>query len=98
MVQHDTPRQVLVHQMIPLAVFGFSLSSFLAISYVFCIVGYLIFPQLPISHASLAIFLPGFSLLSWRTFLLGLAESFAWGWYVTLVFVPLYNFFASRRS
>jgi len=97
MVQHDTSRQATVHQLIPLVVFGTSLSSFLAISYVFCIIGYLLFPQLPVSHSSLAIFLPGFELLSWWTFLLGLAESFAWGWYVALVFVPLYNFFASRR-
>jgi hypothetical protein len=35
-------------------------------------------------------------LLSWQTFLLGLAESYAWGWYIALVFGPLYNFFAAR--
>jgi hypothetical protein len=28
--------------------------------------------------------------------LLGLVESFAWGWYVSLIFGPLYNFFAIR--
>jgi hypothetical protein len=98
MAQHDTHRQAPVHHLIPLIVFGLSLSSFLAISYVFCIIGYLVFPQLPVSHSSLAVVLPGFALLSWQTFFLGLAESFAWGWYVTLVFVPLYNFFASRRG
>jgi len=36
--------------------------------------------------------------MSWRSFFLGLGESLAWGWYVTLVLVPLYNFFASRRG
>jgi hypothetical protein len=97
MVQHD-PHGTPVHHLIPLVVFGLSLSLFLSISYVLCVSGYLLFPQLPISHSSLALFLPGFELLSWRTFALGLAESFAWGWYVTLVFVPLYNFFASWRS
>jgi hypothetical protein len=86
-----------VHHLIPLVTFGLSLSLFLSISYFFCVSGYLLFPQLPISHSSLSLFLPGFELLSWRTFTLGLAESFAWGWYVTLVFVPLYNFFSSRR-
>jgi len=25
-----------------------------------------------------------------------LVESFAWGWYVALIFGPLYNFFLSR--
>ena len=49
-------------------------------------------------HGSLSIFLPGFELLSWRSFFLGLAESFAWGWYVALVFGPLYNFFVRRVS
>jgi hypothetical protein len=75
---------------------GMALSLFLAISYVLCVIGYLAFPSLPIDHAALAIFLPGFELLSWPTFLLGLVESFAWGWYVTLIFGPLYNFFATR--
>lgn len=83
--------------LIPVFSFGLSLSLFLAISYTLCIAGYVLFPGLPISHSSLAIFLPGFELLSWRTFLLGLVESLAWGWYVALIFAPLYNFFVSRR-
>jgi hypothetical protein len=77
--------------------FGASLSLFLTISYTLCIAGYFLLPGLPISHSSLAIFLPGFELLSWRTFFLGLIESFAWGWYVALIFGPLYNFFSSRK-
>jgi len=77
---------------------GLSLSLFLAISYVLCVIGYLIFPGLPINHAALSIFLPGFELLTWQSFLLGLVESFAWGWYVAVIFAPLYNFFASRRA
>ena len=75
---------------------GSSLSIFLVFSYVVCVVGYLLFPGLPISHTSLAIFLPGFELLSWQSFCLGLVESFAWGWYVALVLGPLYNFFVAR--
>src|SRR5215470_19997047 len=75
---------------IPVLVLGMSLSTFLAISYVLCIVGYLIFPGLPVNHAALAIFLPGFELLSWSTFLLGLVETFVWGWYIALVFAPIY--------
>jgi len=78
--------------------FGLSLSLFLTVSYLLCVAGYLLFPGLPISHSSLSIFLPGFQLLSWQTFCLGLIESFLWGWYVALVFVPLYNFFASRQG
>ena len=81
---------------IPVLAFGMSLSLFSLISYVICIIGYLLFPSLPINHAALSIFLPGFELLSWPTFLLGLVESFAYGWYIALIFGPLYNFFVTR--
>jgi hypothetical protein len=63
------------------------------VSFVICILGYLLLPGFPVQHGSLSILLPGFELLSWRSFLLGLAESFVWGWYVALVFGSLYNFF-----
>ena len=72
---------------------GLSLSAFFAISYVICIMGYLLMPDFPVQHEALAIFLPGFKLLSWQSYFLGLIESFAWGWYIAAVFAPLYNFF-----
>ena len=81
---------------IPVLALGMGMSLFLAISYVLCVLGYLFLPSLPIAHSALSIFLPGFTLLSWPSFFLGLAESFGWGWYVALVFGPLYNFFATR--
>ena len=81
---------------IPVFAFGMALSWFLAISYVLCVLGYLLFPSLPINHAALTIFLPGFELLSWSTFCLGFIESVVWGWYIALIFAPLYNFFVTR--
>ncbi len=81
---------------IPLLTFGLSLSSFTSISYVVCIAGYLLFPGLPISHGVLKALLPGFTFLSWSGFFLGLAESFAWGWYCALTFGLLFNFFSAR--
>ena len=42
--------------------------------------------------------LPGFTWPSWPSFLLGLVESFAYVWYVALVFGPLYNFFVPRLA
>jgi len=81
---------------IPVLALGMSLSAFLVISYVICILGYLLFPGLPIPHSTLSLFLPGFELLTWRTFLLGLVESFGVGWYVGLLFGWLYNFFVVR--
>jgi hypothetical protein len=83
-------------RVIPVLVLGMALSLFLAISYVICITSYLLLPGLPIKHDMLSVFLPGFELLNWRSFFLGLVESFAWGWYVALIFAPLYNFFALR--
>jgi hypothetical protein len=79
-----------------ITVVGFSLSVFFVISYVICLIGYLVLPGLPIPHTSLTIFLPGFKLLDWPSFFIGLAESFAWGWYVAVILMPLYNFFARR--
>jgi hypothetical protein len=90
------PLQSYTGRTIPVLALGMSLSLFFAISYVICILGYLVFPDLPINHAALAIFLPGFELLSWRTFLLGLVESLFYGWYIALIFGPLYNFFVTR--
>ena len=75
---------------------GLSLSAFFAISYVICILGYLLMPDFPVRHEALSIFLPGFKLLSWQSYVLGLIESFAWGWYIAAVFAPLYNFFGGR--
>ena len=82
---------------IPLAVLGMSLSLFFAISFVLCILGYLVLPGLPVKHEALTIFLPGFELLSWQGFAIGLAESYAWGWYIALLIGALYNFFARRQ-
>src|SRR6516162_5262292 len=83
---------------IPIVAFGLSLSLFFVISYLICIAGYLLLPGFPVQHAALSTFLPGFELLSWRSFCLGMAESFIWGWYIAVVFAPLYNFFGRRLA
>ena len=77
---------------------GLSLSTFFAISYVICILGYLLIPDFPVKHEALSLFLPGFKLLSWQSYFLGLIESFAWGWYIAAVFALLYNFFGRRGA
>lgn len=90
--------QAKVRQRIPVTVVGMALSSFLVASFVLCVVGYLLFPNLPITHSALSIFLPGFTLLNWTSFCLGLFESFAWGWYIAVGFGLLYNFFGSLKG
>ena len=84
-----------LHHTLPVIAFGISLSLFFAISFVLCVLGYLLFPSLPIAHGALSLFLPGFQLLNWPSFFLGLVESLAWGWYIALIFGPLYNFFTA---
>ena len=42
--------------------------------------------------------LPGFTLISWGTFILGLVESFIGGFLTAVLFVPLYNYFASLTA
>lgn len=74
---------------------GLSLGLLLVISYVLCIALGLIWWDAGL-HQPWLQFLPGFTWLSPGTFLLGLLESFAYGWYVALVFVPLFNFFNAR--
>jgi hypothetical protein len=82
--------------MIPVVSLGMSLGVFLVISYALCVLLYLVFPEAVLNHAMLTLFLPGFKLLTWGSFVLGLIESFAYGWYVALIFGPLYNYFATR--
>ena len=80
---------------IPVTALGMGLSLFLALSYILCVLAYIFVPSVPIAHSALALFLPGFTLLTWTSFGLGLFESLAWGWHVALVFGPI-NFFAAR--
>lgn len=47
---------------ISLVTLRLSLSAFFLIACLICVLGYLVFPSLPIEHAALSIFLPGFEL------------------------------------
>jgi len=84
------------HASIPVFALGMALSIFLAISFILCVAGYLLLPGLPVNHALLAV-LPGVEPLRWPGFFVGLIESLAWGWYIALIFGPLYNIFVLSR-
>ena len=84
-------------RLIPVVPLGMALGLCLAISYLACIVLYFISPDMVAGHAMLTLFLPGFKLLDWYSFCLGLIESFGYGWYIALIFAPLYNVFAAVR-
>jgi hypothetical protein len=81
---------------IPIVAFGLALSAFFAVSFIICILGYLIDLIPAVQHEWLSIFLPGFKLLSWPSFFLGLVESILLGWYIALVFGSIYNVCAAR--
>jgi len=74
---------------------GMSLGLFLAVTFVVCVLFDLVFPGYAMNPVWAPLF-PGFTWLSWTSFLIGLVESVAYGWYVALVFAPLYNFFAAK--
>ncbi len=79
-------------------VVSWSLGIFLVISYVICIVYGLIVPErLHGMSAFLESVLPAFKWLTFGGFVLGLVESFLYGIYTGIVFVPIYNFM-NRRS
>jgi hypothetical protein len=70
---------------------GLVLGLFLVISYALC-VGYgLLVPEQFRMHTAWEALLPGFTWLSPVSFFIGLVESFAYGFYISVVFVPIYN-------
>ncbi|HUX33063.1 MAG TPA: DUF5676 family membrane protein [Gemmatimonadaceae bacterium] len=69
---------------------GHATSLFLAITFVLCVGFDLLFPAHAMYHAWQQL-LPGFQWLNWGTFLLGLIESYGYGWYVAAIWVPIYN-------
>lgn len=76
---------------------GHATSLFLAITFALCVGFDLLFPE----HAMFKAWqdlLPGFEWLSMKSFLLGLIESWAYGWYFALIWVPIYNVVAGRTD
>ncbi len=74
---------------------GHATSLLLAITFTLCVAFDLLFPGWAMFEAWHKL-LPGFEWLSWKSFMLGLVESYAYGWYVALIWVPVYNLFSGR--
>ncbi len=75
---------------------GNASSLLLAITFTLCVAFDLLFPEMAMYQTWLVL-LPGFEWLSWSSFFLGLAESYGYGWYLALIWVPLYNVFSRRE-
>lgn len=84
-------------QGLSLAAIGHATSLFLAITFALCVAFDLLFP----THAMFKVWqnlLPGFIWINWSSFLLGAIESYIFGWYAALIWVPIYNVIVLRRS
>ena len=82
--------------MLNIKIVSWSLGIFTAISFVLCVIyGLLVPPSLHMNQFLEAV-LPAFKWLTVWGFFLGLAESFLYGVYAGLVFVPIYNFLERR--
>jgi len=76
---------------------GMALGVLLALSFILCVIFGLLFPGATMYQAWLPL-LPGVTWISWTSALLGLVESFAYGWYIAVIFVPVFNFFSRRAQ
>jgi len=94
-VRPGTPLPASRVSYIPVLALGLSLGSFFALTYVLCVLFDLWFPALAMNPVW-APLLPGFTWISWPSFLLGLIETVAYGWYIALIFGPLHNYFARK--
>lgn len=76
---------------------GMALGILFSLSFALCIVFGLLFPSVTMFQAWLPL-LPGVSWISWSSAILGLVETFAYGWFVAVIFVPAFNFFSRRAA
>lgn len=83
--------------MLNIKIVSWSLGIFVAISFVLCVIyGLIVSPALHMMASFLEMALPAFKWLTFGGFCLGLIESFLYGAYVGLLFVPIYNFLTRR--
>ena len=73
-----------------------SLGIFASVSFILCVIYGLLVPPSLHRPGMLEAVLPGFQWLTFSGFLLGVLESFLYGVYAGLVFVPIHNFLARR--
>jgi len=81
---------------ISLLAVGHATSALLAISFTLCVIFDLLLPDYAM-YKSWQALVPGFEWLSWKSFLLGLIETYAYGWYFALIWVPVYNVVSRRH-
>ena len=86
-----------MNKRLSLVAVGHASSALLVISFVLCVAFDLLFPQHAMYRAWQDL-LPGFSGLNLPSFLLGLIETYGYGWFAALVWVPIYNWVNAHQS
>ena len=84
--------------MLNMKVVSWALGVTTLISYLVCVTYGLATPASLHMTGFLEQVLPGFKWLTWSGFLIGLVESFLYGVYAGMVYVPVYNFFKRRAD
>jgi hypothetical protein len=77
---------------------GWTLSTFLLLSYLICVAFGLLSPDRFDMHEAWAPLLPGFEWITWQGFIAGAIGSFLYGWYIAILIVPIYAFFGREKS
>jgi len=86
-----------MNQSLSLSAVGHATSLLFLISFVLCVGFDFIFPEHAM-YQSWQKLLPGFEWISWKSFLLGMIESYAYGWFVALIWTPIYNVAAGKTN
>ena len=82
--------------MLNIKIVSWALGLWGAVTFVVCVLYGLIVPENLHMTTFLEQVLPAFNWLTWRGFLLGFVESFLYGVYAGLAYVPIYNFLKRR--
>lgn len=83
--------------LLSMRIVSWSSGIFTAITFILCVLYGMVVPErLHGMSAFLEMILPAFKWLTFGGFILGLIESFLYGAYIGVVFVPIYNFLSRR--
>lgn len=77
---------------------AWTLAVFAAVVFTLDVLLGALFPNWWVMQKAWEFILPGFIFISWGAFFLGLVESFVGGFLTAALFVPIYNYFASREE
>lgn len=76
---------------------GHATSLLLAISFSLCVIFDLVFPEHAM-YESWRQLLPGFEWIGWKSILIGFVESYGYGWFIAIIWVPIYNVFSLQAQ